>query len=256
MYRQKSISVSVIALVLLVCLVTAVWGGVNVAQYTSAGLSSQPVIVLDAGHGGMDGGAVGNNGSLEKDVNLSITLKLRDFLTAFGWQVVMTRDTDTSIHDESAGTIREQKVSDIRNRAAIIEKYPDCTFLSIHQNFFPQTKYRGSQVFYSKNHSDSEPLAVSIQQSICTLLQPDNTRVAKAMGKESYLLEHAKVPAVMIECGFLSNPEECSNLSDEEYQNKLCMAIMSGIFSAGTGSSQPESSLQSMQEPSSGEASQ
>ena len=119
MYGQKSISVSVISLVLLVCLIAAVWGGSNVAKEASAGLDSRPVIVLDAGHGGMDGGAVGNNGSLEKDVNLSITLKLRDFLTAFGWQVVLTRDTDTSIHDTSAGTIREQKISDkmcIRDR--------------------------------------------------------------------------------------------------------------------------------------------
>jgi N-acetylmuramoyl-L-alanine amidase len=255
MYGQKSISVSVISLVLLVCLIAAVWGGSNVAQEASAGLDSRPVIVLDAGHGGMDGGAVGNNGSLEKDVNLSITLKLRDFLTAFGWQVVLTRDTDTSIHDTSAGTIREQKISDIHNRAAIIEKYPDCTFLSVHQNFFPQTKYKGSQVFYSKNHEDSEPLAVSIQQSICTLLQPDNNRVAKAMGKESYLMEHAKVPAVMIECGFLSNPEECADLSDEEYQKKLCMAVMDGIFSAHAGESQPESSEENLP-PSSAQASQ
>ncbi|MCI8496864.1 MAG: cell wall hydrolase [Clostridiales bacterium] len=231
MYTKKSISVSVVALVLLVCLIGAAWGSVNVAQYASTGLQEgQPVIVLDAGHGGMDGGAVGNNGALEKDVNLSITLKLRDFLSAFGWQVVMVRDTDTSIHDASAGTIREQKVSDIRNRTAIMNEYQDSTFLSIHQNFFPQTQYHGSQVFYSKNDARSEPLAVSIQQSVCELLQPDNTRVAKAMGKESYLLNHAKVPAVMIECGFLSNPEECARLSDEEYQKKLCMAVMKGIF--------------------------
>ena len=120
----------------------------NVAANASA--NDLPVILLDAGHGGEDGGA-GENGVQEKDVNLAVALQLREFLEMSGFRVVMTRETDVSIHDDSASTIREKKVSDLHNRLKLIEQYPGCTFISIHQNQFEQSQYHGAQMFYSKN---------------------------------------------------------------------------------------------------------
>ena len=128
----------------------------NVAANASA--NDLPVILLDAGHGGEDGGA-GENGVQEKDVNLAVALQLREFLEMSGFRVVMTRETDVSIHDDSASTIREKKVSDLHNRLKLIEQYPGCTFISIHQNQFEQSQYHGAQMFYSKNDERSKLLA-------------------------------------------------------------------------------------------------
>ncbi len=199
----------------------------NVAANASA--NDLPVILLDAGHGGEDGGA-GENGVQEKDVNLAVALQLREFLEMSGFRVVMTRETDVSIHDDSASTIREKKVSDLHNRLKLIEQYPGCTFISIHQNQFEQSQYHGAQMFYSKNDERSKLLAEKLQQSFVSLLQPDNEREVKAATKDIYLLWNAQVPAVIVECGFLSNPEEAAKLKDPGYQKDLAFTIYTGFL--------------------------
>ncbi len=193
---------------------------------------SFPTIIVDAGHGGMDGGAQGADGTLEKNINLSIALTLNDMLKCFGFETVMTRTEDISIHDENVVGVRQQKISDIHNRMDIINTTPNAIFVSIHQNHYTSTKYSGTQVFYSKNNPLSKELAGSIQENTVKLLQPDNTRTIKASGTEIYLLYHSDIPSVLVECGFLSNVAETEKLNDPEYQSKMSFAVMCGIINA------------------------
>ncbi|MBC8569588.1 N-acetylmuramoyl-L-alanine amidase [Zongyangia hominis] len=186
-------------------------------------------VIVDAGHGGMDGGAVGVDGIVEKDINLAIALKVRDQLVLNGYEVIMTRDSDISIHDPDKTSVRQQKVSDIKNRMKIIEENPDAIFVSIHQNQFGVSKYFGAQMFFSPNNPESELLSQTLQDTFKELLQPENERVHKKADKNLYLLYHAKSPAVLIECGFLSNPDEARKLTTAEYQNEVAFAITSAI---------------------------
>ncbi len=197
----------------------------------------KPVIVLDAGHGGEDSGAV-DNGLLEKDINLSIALSLRDMLTLCGYEVRMTRETDVSVYDKTAQTTREKKVSDLKNRTALINSDPHQILVSIHQNKFEQSQYFGTQLFYASQQPNSEKLAESIRQSVIGLLQPDNKRELKPADNNIYILNHAEVPAVIVECGFLSNPDEAAKLSDGTYQQQMAFAICCGILSYAEQASQ------------------
>lgn len=187
-------------------------------------------IIIDAGHGGIDGGTSASDGTVEKDLNLQISLKINEILKSMGIKTAMTRTDDASLNDQNASTIRQKKVSDIKNRLAIINKTDDAVFVSIHQNHFSQEKYSGAQVFYSKNNPQSQVLAEKIRFQLISVLQPENTREIKPSGSEIYLLHHAKVPAVMVECGFLSNYNETQLLKDEEYQRKLAFTVAMGIF--------------------------
>lgn len=188
-------------------------------------------VIIDAGHGGIDGGAVAQDGTLEKDINLSISKKLETAMKLMGYNVVMTRTKDELIFDENAcNTIRQKKVSDIHNRTNLINSTPDSILISIHQNKFTSAKYSGTQVFYSPNNEDSEPLAQSIQLMVRELLQPNNKREIKKTGTNIYMLYYAKVPAVMVECGFLSNVEECNKLKSYDYQKQIMFCIMCGIL--------------------------
>lgn len=197
----------------------------------STGIDSPSnLIVLDAGHGGADGGAVGIGDIYEKDINLAIALKLRDALRFFGFDVIMTRESDISIHDPGLDTIRQQKVSDINNRLEIINANPDCIFISIHQNKFEQSKYKGTQVFYSANNPSGQVLAQCIQQSVAVNLQPNNTRQIKAIGADSYIMKNSQVPSVLIECGFISNQSDIDNLTNEDYQKQYCLAVLNGLL--------------------------
>lgn len=189
-----------------------------------------PLIIIDPGHGGEDGGTVSSSGIVEKDINLSICLKIDNLLKLYGFDTLMTRNDDRLIYDSDCKTTREKKVSDIHNRMSIVEKYPDSIFLSIHQNHFDQSKYCGAQVFYSRNNPESQIIAECIQASVISKLQPENTRLIKPSGTEIYLLYHAKSPAVMVECGFLSNGAEAQLLNDDEYQTKMSAAIVQGIL--------------------------
>lgn len=186
-------------------------------------------VIVDAGHGGPDGGTSAADGTLEKDINLQIATKLNEMLKAMGIETVMIRDTDVSIHNDSADTIRQKKISDLKNRLNIINNAENAIFVSIHQNHFSDSKYSGTQVFYSKNNPLSDSLADSIRHSVISYLQTDNTREIKQSGTEIYLLHHAQIPAVMVECGFLSNINETENLKNEEYQRKIAFLIAVGI---------------------------
>lgn len=228
--RSLLLSVALIGALFVFCLV-----GNGVVRVVSTQAQPEepsrplPPVLIDAGHGGEDGGAQSADGILEKDVNLSIAKKLEALLQSQGYETLMTREDDTLIYDGTASTMREKKVSDIHARAEMIEAHPDCVVLSIHQNFFSDPRCVGTQVFYSPNDENSALLAKTIQSSVVRALQPDNTRAVKQSGKEIYLLYHADVPTVMVECGFLSNPDEAQRLLDETYQSDLAAAIADGL---------------------------
>lgn len=205
---------------------------VNFSVITSSSnvKSDEPVIVIDAGHGGVDGGAVASDGTNEKDINLDIALKLNELMKLNGFSTVMTRTEDISIHDDDATTIRQKKVSDLKKRLSILDDGDALCMISIHQNIYSSSKYSGTQVFYGKNNTLSETLADSIQNQVVTLMQPDNKRAIKQTTKDIYLLYNAQKPCVMVECGFLSNQEELSNLKDDEYQTKMAFAVFVGFL--------------------------
>ena len=196
---------------------------------TAAEAAERPVIVLDAGHGGLDSGAVGVNGTLEKDVNLSIVRILRDMLELSGFDVVLTRSEDISIYDAGVEGIRNQKLSDMDNRLEIVQSYPDSIFLCIHQNNYTDPQYFGGQMFYNNNNPNNRTLA-QIMQNKFAELQPGNDREIKLSGDELFLLKSNQNPSLMIECGFLSNPDEAALLQEESYQEKVAWAIHLGIL--------------------------
>lgn len=191
-------------------------------------LSAGSVVIIDPGHGGEDGGAQSASGIVEKHINLSISKNLSDIFNFFGYNTIMTRDEDKLIYDSGCSTIREKKVSDIHKRMSICENSPGAVLLSIHQNHYEGTSSCGTQVFYSGNNPLSEKIAESIQKTVVSDIQSNNKRLIKKSGKEIYLLCHAKIPAVMVECGFLSNPQEAEKLNTEDYQKLMAFEIFKG----------------------------
>lgn len=190
---------------------------------------SRPTVILDAGHGGEDGGAVGVDGIIEKDINLSIAQDLRDLLVMGGYTVVMTRDSDAAIYDPGMQTLREKKVSDLENRLQLMRDYPGSIFISIHQNQFGSPVYSGTQVFFSPNSQTSQKLAWIIQENARKDLDRENNRAIKEVGDEIFLLWNAPTTAVMVECGFLSNPEEAYKLTDPNYQKRVAFSIFDSL---------------------------
>lgn len=199
------------------------------AVLTSAELSDQKMIVLDAGHGGMDGGCSSADGKTEKGINLNILLSVRDMARFFGYNVEATRIKDISIHDKGVEGLRNQKISDMENRLALFNKYPDCVCVSIHQNTFTDPKYSGAQMFYSDKNEESERLAGIMKDRFVANLQPDNERETKLCKDELYLCYYCNNPAVMVECGFLSNPDEAAKLTNKDYQQQVAFTVFSGI---------------------------
>ncbi len=185
-----------------------------------------PSILIDPGHGGMDGGATAADGTLEKHVNLAIGTDLYDLFMLWGYSVKSTRLSDVSIHSADAVGTRQIKVSDMRNRLQMYESSD--IVISLHQNHFSVEKYNGTQVFYSVNSPLSEALASNVRESIINNLQPDNTRELKRATDGIYLLHHTTQPAILVECGFLSNGQECSRLKDPVYQQQLAFSIFEG----------------------------
>lgn len=197
--------------------------------YVNAPADDETVIVLDAGHGGMDGGCSSAEGIPEKGINLNIMLAVRDMAQIFGYETVTTRDCDMSIHDDGVEGIRAQKISDMENRLELFNKYPKSVCISIHQNTYTDPQFKGAQMFYSAANPESSRLASSLQTLFKENLQPYNDRETKLCGSELYLCHFCNSPAVMAECGFLSNPEEASLLTDEQYQQKTAFTIFEGI---------------------------
>ena len=189
-----------------------------------APLPGSSVLIIDAGHGGEDGGTTGAAGTAEDDVNLAIAKRLEAMLTLLGCQTRMTRSDSDSLSTEGE-TIRARKQSDLRNRAALVNGYADAILVSIHQNHFPDPKYDGAQVFFTKNAAE---LAKTMQSALVETLTPHSRRQAKE-AKGVYLMEHITCPGLLIECGFLSNPTEEQQLRSPEYQKRMS-AVMAAVL--------------------------
>ena len=187
------------------------------------------VFIIDAGHGGEDGGAVSCTGVTESAINLQIAIRLDDLLHLLGYETVMIRRTDTSVYTEGS-TVATRKLSDLKHRTKIVNNTKHGILLSIHQNFFPESKYHGAQVFYN-NHADAKEMAQIIQNNFIATINPGSNRQCKS-AKDIYLMEHIRHPGLLIECGFLSNSEEEHLLRSEEYQKKICCVIVASISSS------------------------
>lgn len=183
---------------------------------------------LQSAHGGEDGGTQASDGTIEKDINLSIAEILRDMLIQGGFEVEMIREEDISVGDNSLETVRERKRSDLEKRVEIYNSDENNIVLSIHQNHFSESKYNGTQIFYSDN-TESQELSEYMRQAVVGLVQPDNERQCKPADDSIFVLRNAKVPAIIIECGFLSNPQELEKLKDYEYQKEIAFAIYMGF---------------------------
>jgi len=185
-------------------------------------------VIVDAGHGGEDGGAVAQDGTKESGVNLSIAQKLSELLVFMGVETKMTRQEDISIHDDSAQTLRQKKVSDLKNRVAIVNGTAGGILLSIHQNSLPSdASVRGAQAFYN---AQGEAMAQEIQRALNAAINGGRDKEAKAAPSGVYLMKNAAVGAVLVECGFLSNAEETALLQTENHQKKLACAIAAGYL--------------------------
>ncbi len=193
----------------------------------SVGETARLTVIIDAGHGGRDGGAVGDDGTLEKHLNLAVAIKLQALLEMTDVNVVMTRRDDRELASADSA---HKKRDDLNARLAIAREYENAVFVSIHMNKFPVEKYSGLQVYYSQNHEGSRLLAETIQKGARTLRE-ENCRTVKAAGDNIFLLEHITIPAVLVECGFLSNPAERELLKTEAYQTKLAMSIYGSLLS-------------------------
>ena len=183
---------------------------------------------MDAGHGGADGGAVSDSGVAESGLNLAITLRLADVLTFCGYEVLLTRTGEEALCDDPAATLRQQKVSDTKKRVEIINSCADAWLISIHQNSYPEAEISGPQVFYYGSSEMSKKLAEAIQAQLIVDLQPPKEREIKT-GNDLYILKNSQCPGVIVECGFLSNPTECENLQNPQYQQAVAAAIARAI---------------------------
>ncbi len=192
---------------------------------------SKKLIVLDAGHGGEDGGAVGTNGILEKELNLETSVVLETYLRFAGFEIVQTRTEDILLYDRSADYTGRKKMLDLAARLKIAEELTPDLFISIHMNAFPDGRYSGLTVYYSPNDPRSKVAAELMQNRVVLSLQPNNNRELKKAGGNIYLLDRLNCPSILVECGFLSNEEECAKLSTEEYRRKLSLVLFSSISS-------------------------
>ena len=185
-------------------------------------------VIIDAGHGGFDAGASGN-GAVEKEINLKVALKLKDEVTECGGKAVMTRESDNSTESKDKEKGKSAKKSDLQNRKNMMQECNADIFISIHMNKFESSKYWGTQVFYSASLEESKRLGETLQNEIALFLNDGNKRVAKKSGNDIFILKNAPIPACIVECGFLSNPDEAKKLLSDEYQGKMAKAIKNGI---------------------------
>ncbi|WP_168123598.1 N-acetylmuramoyl-L-alanine amidase CwlD [Paenibacillus sp. HB172176] len=196
---------------------------------------SGKTIAIDAGHGGVDGGAVSKQGTIEKDLNLAIALYLRDYLQQAGAVVVLTREGDYDLASDDVRAYSKRKTEDLLKRASMIEESKPAAFVSIHMNSIPSSKWSGAQTFYyPSNHPDNKLLAAFIQDEIRRNLE-NTTRIAAAKDNVYLLKALEEVPTALVEVGFLSNPEEAQRLSDADYQRKVAASIYQGILRFSTG---------------------
>lgn len=196
------------------------------------GLFQDQVLIIDPGHGGEDGGALSLSGALESHINLAVSKRLDGILGLYGVQSVLLRQEDISLHDATAQTLRQKKVSDLHNRVAMIGAQPNAVLLSIHQNSYPDGRYSGAQVFFAPTQRSRE-LAQTLQETL-RILDPKNNRLEKQIPDTIYLMNHISCPGVLVECGFLTNPQEEQLLRSEHYQTKLAAALAGGYLQSVT----------------------
>lgn len=216
----------VMALVLLSSMLILSRKGAELVSSGNVAVKKELCVVIDAGHGGIDPGKVGVNGALEKEINLQIAEKLGALLEAEDIRVVMIRDSDQGLYDESASN---KKVQDMKRRLARIEEVKPDIVVSIHQNSYHEEYVRGAQVFYYSSSATSKKLAELIQKRFVMNVDPENKRAAKG-NNNYYLLKKTDIPVVIVECGFMSNREEAELLSTPSYQEKAAWAIHMGIM--------------------------
>lgn len=198
--------------------------GMVETETVSGEMPNRQIVIIDPGHGGPDGGASGADGTRESDLNLSIALKTDAVLGLFGEETLLIRDSDRDISDNTAVSISQKKVSDLKNRVKLVNEQENGLLISLHCNAFPETKYRGAQVFYNAV-GESQTIAEALSHAIRQHIDPNNHRQIKTVSPDVYLFRHVKCPGILVECGFLSNPQELNLLKDSGYQNKLAIAI-------------------------------
>lgn len=224
--KEKAAFFSLIAGILCLGCAYCDRAGQEQVLFTMTDVKKLPVVVVDAGHGGPDPGKVGVNGALEKEINLSIAERLKYLLEQNDVLVIMTREEDKDLASENASN---RKNEDLRARIKHLQEVAPVLMVSIHQNSYPEPEVSGAQVFYYSSSQEGKYLGTRIQESLKRELKDGNHRVAKA-NKDYYMLKKADCPAVIVECGFLSNPNEAALLMQEEYQEKLAFSICLGIL--------------------------
>lgn len=196
---------------------------------SAAEASQKQIVIVDAGHGGEDCGAVGTSGVYEKTLNLEIANLLSEELSKSGFEVIMTRTEDKLLYTETENIKGIRKISDLKNRVKIAKEYPDAIFVSVHMNSYGVEKYSGFQAYFNGADERSRILANTVQKNVREKLQPENKRAIKD-GRELYILKNSPTNTVLLECGFLSNSYECEKLCEKEYQKELSFAIVCGII--------------------------
>ncbi len=221
------------------CLIIVLFSFIVILQQGEAVQTSQVsfprdqgiTLIIDPGHGGEDGGAVASDGTIESHINLAIALKAAEIARFLNWNSCMTRSDDISIHSLDAKTLRQKKVSDLKNRAELCNSINNGVLVSFHQNSLPGSpNVQGAQVFYNENQG-SEALAQAIQNALNCSLNTNHPKEVKSIGENSYLMKHANCPAVLVECGFLSNAEETKLLNTDEYQKRLASVVITAVIS-------------------------
>ena len=224
--RERRMGLLMAGLVLVAAVVCGRNGGVREAASKQANHTDSRLVIIDAGHGGDDPGKIGVDGVQEKDLNLKMALALRDLLEQQDVEVLMTREDAGGLYDERTSN---KKVQDMRRRCELINREKPACVVSIHQNSYHEESIHGAQVFYYKTSKESGELAKILQKELARVVEPTNHRQAKA-NDTYYLLKRTEAPTVIVECGFLSNWDECAKLQNEEYQAKLVWAIQMGVL--------------------------
>lgn len=207
------------------------WQGsaVNASKNLILAQENATVLVIDPGHGGFDGGALADDGTVEAQINLAVSLQMEQIAALLGVDTVMTRREDTALDSPDAGTVRQRKASDLKNRVELANSTPGGVLISIHQNSLPAAKtVHGAQVFYN-SVPESETLALTVQDALNGVIN-DRPKEIKAAGKDIYLLHHSEIPAVLVECGFLSNPQETDMLNTQSYQTRLAVTVLAAAL--------------------------
>ncbi len=232
-YKKGKFLTKLLAVMLLVLIVSNFSSKLYITsrayESTLSEITDKSTIILDAGHGGEDCGAIGVDGIYEKDLNLMIANEIGKLLSEKGFAVIYTRTDDALLYTEEENIYGIRKISDLKNRCKIGAEHKNAIFVSIHMNSYKTSDCTGLQVYYSEKNSGSYALAASVQRTVQSELQKDNRRQIKP-GKDMFILENLENPAILIECGFLTNPQECKNLAKKEYQKELSFAIFCGII--------------------------